>query len=117
VKFLLDENLSPRHAKTLRGSGFDAISVVEAGLAGDSDSAVRGFAITSDRVLVTLDGDFANIVRYPPGETPGVIRLRLRPPTELAITSALQRVMRLLTSVDLRGKLATVDEDKIRIRG
>jgi predicted nuclease of predicted toxin-antitoxin system len=117
VRFLLDENLSPKQAKTFKDSGFDAISVVEAGLAGDSDGAVRAFAISSDRVLVTLDGDFANIVRYPPGETPGVIRLRLHPPTESAITSALERVVRILGSLDLRGKLAIVDEDKIRIRG
>lgn len=46
MKLLLDENMSGRHAVRLRESGHDAV------------------AIQSDRVLVTLDADFGNIIRY-----------------------------------------------------
>jgi predicted nuclease of predicted toxin-antitoxin system len=57
VKFLLDENLSPLHVRTLRDLEHDAVSVVEMGLSGADDDMVRTTAIEGGRVLVTLDGD------------------------------------------------------------
>jgi len=85
VKLVLDENLSSQHAAILREQGYDAISVTEAGLSGEPDSIVREFAIESGRVLVTLDADFANILRFPPAGTPGIIRLKIHPPTQETI--------------------------------
>jgi len=66
VKLLLDENLSQKHAAALRKQGHDAIAVIEAGLCGESDNKIRAFAIESGRILLTLDADFANILRFPP---------------------------------------------------
>jgi predicted nuclease of predicted toxin-antitoxin system len=117
VKFLLDENLSPRHAETVRSWGYDALSVVESGLRGADDSIVRQAAIAGGRILITLDGDFGNVLRFPPSATPGVIRLRLHPPTEEAINAALRFAILRLTGMHLTGKLVVVDERKIRIRG
>jgi predicted nuclease of predicted toxin-antitoxin system len=117
VKFLLDENWSRRHASRLRGNGHDAVAVVEESLGGASDPVVRSAAIRSDRILVTLDADFGNIIRYPPQGTPGIIWLRLHPPTETKIERALDRCLAKLGEQDLTGKLVVVDEDKIRVRG
>jgi predicted nuclease of predicted toxin-antitoxin system len=72
VRFLLDENLSPRQAETLRALGHDAVSVAESGLAGADDFAVRRAAIEGGRILIPLDGDFANVLRFPPAATPTV---------------------------------------------
>jgi predicted nuclease of predicted toxin-antitoxin system len=116
VKFLLDENLSHVHAGMLRSLGHDAVTVIDMGLGGADDSAVRAAAIASARILVTLDGDFANVLRYPPAGTPGVIRMRLHPPTEKAIDEAIRRVVALATDRSLSGKLVVVDEGRIRIR-
>ena len=116
MRLLLDENLSGRHAVRLRKGGHDAVAVTEEGLNGASDPLVRSAAIQSDRVLVTLDGDFGNIIRYPPQGTPGVVWLRLHPPTESKIEQALDRCLSKLSTEDLRGKLVVVDEDKIRLR-
>jgi predicted nuclease of predicted toxin-antitoxin system len=117
MKFLLDENLSHSHAERLSQNGFDATSVLGEGLGGASDEHVRAAAIANGRILVTLDGDFGNLMRFSPAGTPGVIWLRLSPPTESAITDALDRTIKALSTIDLTGKLALVDEDKIRIRG
>ncbi len=117
MRFLLDENLSRRHAERLREDGYDAVAVIEEDLRGASDPIVRSAAVKSGRVLVTLDADFGNIVRYPPQNTPGIIWLRLHPPTEDKIEQALNRCIAKLANVDLMGKLAVVDEDKIRVRG
>ncbi len=117
MKLLFDENLSPAHAAHLRQNNIDAVSVVEEGLAGSNDSLVRAAAVRAGRILVTLDGDFANILRYPVEGTPGVIWLRLHPPTEDKIRAALDRCLMMLGSRSFTGKLVVVDKDKIRIRG
>jgi len=82
VKLFLDENLSPQHAAELRAAGFDAFAVAEVGLSGASDERVLQYAIENSRVLVTLDADFAHILRFPPERTAGVVRLKVHPPTE-----------------------------------
>ena len=117
MKFLFDENLSPQHAKWFRSLGYDAVALTEWGLSGASDLIVRSTAIDTDRVLIALDGDFGNILRYPVTGTPGVIWLRLHPPTEEAIPKALSRMLKSLSHQDLNGKLVVIDEDKMRIRG
>ncbi len=117
MRLLLDENLSPRHAASLNIKGYAAISVAEANLCGASDEAVRDFAVREGRILVTLDADFGNIRRFSPANTPGVIWLRLARPTEARIAAALERAVLALSEHDMQGRLAVVDDDKIRLRG
>ena len=74
MRLFLDENLSPNQAAILRAQGHDAVSVVDAGLSGQPDEKVREFAIAENRVLLILDGDFANMLQFPTAGTPGVIR-------------------------------------------
>src|SRR5215471_6327585 len=108
MRFLLDENLSPLHARTVRDLGHDAVSVVEIGLSGADDPDVRAAAIEQERILVTLDADFANVLRCPPAGTPGVVRLRLHPATEEAIDAMLRSAIRRLADVSVNGKLVVV---------
>jgi predicted nuclease of predicted toxin-antitoxin system len=105
VRFLLDENLSPLHAWTVRNLGHDAVSVVEIGLSGADDIEVRTAAVEQGRVLLTLDADFANVLRYPPAETPGVARLRIHPATEEAIDAMLRRVIPRLCEIKMPASL------------
>ena len=73
--------------------------------------------MSESRILVTLDGDFANVLRYPVEDTPGVIRLRVHPPAEDAVAAALARAIARLAGLNLAGKLIIVDGRRIRIRG
>lgn len=116
MKLFPDENISPIHARELRGDGYDALAVMDAGLAGASDERILEFAIKDDRILVTLDADFANMLRFPAENTPGLVRLRLHPPTEQAIRDTLRKTLLLLKNIELRGRLAIVEPNKIRIR-
>lgn len=93
------------------------MAVLDLGLSGASDSTIRASAVSTGRVLITMDADFGNILRYPVEQTPGVVWLRLHPPSEAGIASALDRVLGKLGREDLTGKLVIVDEDKIRVRG
>ena len=117
MKLFLDENLSPQHASELRTEGYDAIAVLEVGLSGATDEQVLRFAVENGRVLVTLDADFANVIRFPPELTLGVVRLKVHPATEEAIRQAIRRGLLFLHNIDIAGRLAVVDDEKIRIRG
>ena len=117
MKLFLDENLSPQHASELRTEGHDAIAVLEAGLSGATDEQVLRFAVENGRILVTLDADFANVMRFPPEQTLGVVRLKVHPANEERIRQAIRRALLFLHNINLVGRLAVVDDEKIRIRG
>ncbi len=55
VKLLLDENLAPAVAETLRIEGVDAAHVRERSLSGKSDRVVLERAFREDRILVTAN--------------------------------------------------------------
>jgi predicted nuclease of predicted toxin-antitoxin system len=116
LRILLDENLSLQQAVVLRRDGHDAVAVTEAGLSGASDDRVREFAIHSGRVLITLDADFANVLRFPPVGTPGIIRLKIHPPREEGIRQLIRRTLDLLKDASVEGCLAVSDGKMIRIR-
>lgn len=61
------------------------MAVLEAGLSGAADEQVLRFAIQNGRVLVTLDADFANVIRFPPEQAMGILRSKVHPATEEAI--------------------------------
>lgn len=84
MRCFLDENLSPQLTVSLKSSGHDVICTYDAGLCGKSDREIRDFAIQENRALVTLDGDFADLTRYPVAGTPGVVWLKPAPPITLA---------------------------------
>ena len=67
-------------------------------------------------MLVTLDADFANILRFPPAGAPGVIRLKIHPPTEEAIREQIHRTLRVLKDISLVGCLVVSHGEVIRIR-
>ena len=118
MRFLFDENLSVAVAIWAETTlALDVLGARAAGLSGKPDREVRRYAIEQDRILVTLDADFGNLVRFSPGGTPGVIWLRPRPPTEASIRALLAKWLPKLRTVNLRGKLAVVEQDKLRVRG
>lgn len=116
MRLLLDENLSPQQAIILREQGHDAVAVLEIGLAGRPDEKIRECAIAEDRILLTLDVDFANVLRFPPAGTPGVIRLKIHPPTEAAIREQIRKAIAILKDRSLKGCLAVCHGNLIRIR-
>ncbi len=62
----MDENVDARLAVLLRDEGHDANTVREQGLHGIEDKALYEFCKKEDRLMVMLDLDFSNIIRFPP---------------------------------------------------
>jgi len=66
-----DENLS-RHLKSLLSrEGHEATTAHEEGLHGRSDVEIGGAAKREQRVLFTLDLDFGDLRKFPPGAHSG----------------------------------------------
>jgi hypothetical protein len=56
-------------------------------------------------------------MRFPPEQTLGVVRLKVHPASEDRIRQAIRRALLFLHNVEMVGRLAVVDDEKIRIRG
>lgn len=64
-EFLIDEDLPRSLAPELRAAGFDTQDVRDIGLRGMPDDVVLASARSANRILVTGDLGFANLLRYP----------------------------------------------------
>ncbi len=87
------------------------------GLRGALDDEVAALCQREDRVLVTLDLDFADIRAYPPHEFPGILVLRLRKQDKASVLAVLRRLLPVLERTPPHGELWLVDETGIRVRG
>ena len=116
VEFKVDESLHSDAATLLRSLGHDAVTVYEQRLRGGSDAEVADVCRRESRALVTLDLDFADIRAYPPTEYQGIIVLRLRDQSRQSALSVLERILPLLGTEPLAGRLWIADESQVRIR-
>ena len=116
MKLKVDENLPADCAFLLRDAGFEADTVVDERLKGADDAAIASRARSEDRVLVTLDLDFANIRAYPPLEHAGIIVLRPKRQDKLTVLTLMQLVVLALTNRTPAGELWIVESDRIRFR-
>lgn len=112
----LDENLGIRAVELLREAGHDVETVVGEELGGASDEELIGICGAEGRVLITLDLDFASVLRFPPSRHDGIAVLRLPHPIELGTIH--DRTRLLLEAVEREGepagRLWIVERDRIR---
>src|SRR5215831_10740857 len=73
--FLVDENLGPELAPTLRNLGYNATDVFALKLNGRSDEDVFAAAWSERRILLTRDRDFLDDRRFPPHRSAGIVVL------------------------------------------
>ena len=116
MRFKLDENLPYRAARTFVEAGHDADTVYDEGLAGQPDEVVLASAVSEDRVLVTLDLDFSDLRAYPIGTHCGIVVLRPLDDSRAATHATLTTLLSAGELDGLRGALAIVTHDLIRIR-
>lgn len=85
-------------------------------MVGEPDPRVAAVCQVERRAIVTLDLDFADIRTYPPDEFSGIIVLRPRSQAKPAVLALVSRLVPLLTSETLVGRLWILDELNLRIR-
>ena len=116
MKFKIDENLPIELAELLKQAGYDTATVFEQHLAGGTDDTVVMVCQKEQRILITLDMDFADIREYPPNQFPGFLVLRLKKQGKSSIMETFERILNLLSSESLIHKLWIVEENRVRIR-
>ncbi len=116
MNFKIDENLPVEFAKTLKSSGYEAMTVFEQGLNGKADSEVINKCLEENFILVTLDLDFADIKLYSINRCPGIITIRAKYQDKRHLLNMLKNIIPNLKHEKIEGKLWIVEENKIRIR-
>lgn len=100
----------------LNGAGYSAERVTDEGLSGAEDAVVWQRACSEGRLFLTLDLDFADVRRFPPGSHPGILLLRPRNRSRDAVLEILQRVVREQSLNILAGCFVVADINHTRIR-
>ena len=117
MKFKFDENLPSDLGALLRREGHDAHSVFDEGLRGAADPSIAKVCRVEQRILITLDLDFAHIRNYPPHDYCGIIVLRLTRQDRDTVLAIIPRVLELLRTEPISQRLWIVDDHRTRIRG
>src|SRR5437773_2505431 len=115
MRFKLDENLDTQLASVLSEHGHDVATVLGQQLGGRSDEMIYKRCVAENRVLITLDLDFSNPVRFPVGDTVGMIVLRPVRPLLGLIHKVLSQVPALLQREQLENRLWIVEPGRLRI--
>ncbi|MGQ0619226.1 MAG: DUF5615 family PIN-like protein [Panacagrimonas sp.] len=116
MRFKLDENLPGSLKDAILAAGHDCDTVAEEGLAGAADDLIYTRCQTEQRVLMTVDLDFADIRAYPPSEVCGLIVLRPDREDIASLRRLVQQALKVLDVESVAHRLWIVEERRIRIR-
>jgi len=118
-RFFADHCVSNAIMQALRAGGHEVVRLREQLRVESPDAVVIAKAQQLDAILLSLNGDFADIVTYPPADYQGIIALQVRNHPEI-IPQLMNRLHDYLSShADreyYRGKLLVVEVHRIRVR-
>jgi predicted nuclease of predicted toxin-antitoxin system len=116
MKLKLDENLS-RHLKpVLIGLGHDVLTAADENLLSHPDTEIAQAAKEEQRMLMTLDVEFADLRKYPPGSHPGVILFRPLSLSPLSVNTFITDFVRRTDLDKLATCVGVVDPVHVHVR-
>ena len=115
MKFLLDQDVYEVTARYLLELGHDILKVSEIGMATASDEDNLHKAAELDRIFVTRDRDFGNLV-FVRGIRIGVLYLRILPSNKEAIHTELARILDDYSEEKLSSAFIVVEVGRHRFR-
>jgi hypothetical protein len=113
MRFLADESCDFAVVRSLRAAGHDVMAVAEVAV-GATDATVLELAVREQRVLLTEDKDFGQLVYAATRSSSGVVLMRFPAPRRAGLVQAM---LELVSSRDqqLIGCFAVVQPGRIRI--
>lgn len=115
MKFLVDQDVYAATARFLTESGHDVVRVSQVGLSQATDEEILRVAQKQNRLVVTRDRDYRNLVFVKAVGT-GVIYLRTLPNTINAVHLQLQNILQTYSEIDLTCAFVVGEADGYRFR-
>ena len=115
TRFLLDENISRTTQLFLTALKHDVKSIHDYKMHGCEDVDVLRKASLDNRIVITQDLDFGNLLNHPVYYT-GVIILRLEDQTPKKINKTLKPLLKKIDNKTLSKSLVVVSDNRYRIR-
>jgi predicted nuclease of predicted toxin-antitoxin system len=100
----------------LRQKGFSVKDAREVGTPGITDSRIIELARRDERILVTFDRHFANLLLYPLNSHYGIIRIRVHPPLLSDIIQSLENFLLKFDLATIKGILIVLERKGYRVR-
>jgi len=116
MRFLADAGISPKTVEFLKQLGHEAAHVRELGMQRATDREIIDRARLENRVVVTFDLDFGEIVALGVRDRPSVILFRLEDETADAVNRRLALVLAEQSKALASGALVLVESARYRIR-
>ena len=119
LKFFIDQCVPTSIKQILQDGGYE-VEILREHIPIDSpDQVVIAKAQELGAVLVSLNGDFADIVTYPPANYRGIVSIQLKNHPEI-ISLLMKRLLNYFSTHErmghYQGKLLIVEVNRIRIR-
>ncbi|MEH2274690.1 MAG: DUF5615 family PIN-like protein [Nostoc sp.] len=115
MRFLLDQDVYAVTARFIVDAGHDVVLVAQIGLSQASDEEILKTAQGQNRILVTRDRDYGNLV-FVQAMGSGVIYLRILPTTVNIIHNQLVKVLETYSEAELVRAFVVVEPDGHRFR-
>lgn len=115
LRFLTDENVSPRLVAFLRGQGHDVQDVKEEGWQGKDDTFLLRRAWATRRVVISHDRDFGKLAIVKQEPCHGVMYLRLRDQRAANAIAVMRQFLKRRIATQ-PGSLVVIQESRARIR-
>jgi predicted nuclease of predicted toxin-antitoxin system len=119
LRFFADYCISKYIIQELRDAGHEVLQLKNYISPDSSDPVVISKAQELDSILVSLNGDFVDIVTYPPAKYKGIIALQVRNRPEI-IPQLMERLKNYLSANPetnhYKGKLFLIEVHRIRVK-
>lgn len=116
MKFKLDENFGTRTQRIFENAGHNVHTVYQETLQGSSDQRLYEICCQEQRCLITLDLDFADVVRFPPQQAGGIVVIRVpRNPSVSLLESLVKQFLQTAEQMSVTQKLWIVEVGRIRV--
>jgi len=120
LRLFADQCVPGSIIRALHQEGHEILRLKDSISVDSPDPLVLAKAQELDAILLSLNGDFADIVSYPPADYKGIIAIQVRNHPE-AIPQLVSRLIDFISSLPDRqyfvGKLLLIEPHRIRIRG
>jgi predicted nuclease of predicted toxin-antitoxin system len=115
MKFFIDQDVYDVTIRFLRNRGHDVVTANDLSLSRAEDIELLKIARETNRILITRDRDYGNLV-FIENEKSGVIYLRVLPSTLSVIHKELEKVLSLYSENDLLNAFTTIEAGRHRFR-